>query len=103
MKKQYPNETELKTIEEWKLENSEDYKALALFIISIWQYADLGYAKLWGRKLKLSTVGWSGNEDIIRSLRKSKYFFMVCWQSEHRGGHYKFELPDQKSFNKNLL
>ena len=42
--------------------------------------------------LELHTGGWSGNEDIIDKLSDT-LFWMICWESTRRGGHYYFEIP----------
>lgn len=44
--------------------------------------------------LRLSTGGWSGNEDIITELEKTA-FWMMRWYKEIRGGHYWFELKEE--------
>lgn len=66
-------------------------------IYDIWTY-DLWGFKLYRkygkyRKLELHTGGWSGNEDIIRALRKNMYFFSFYWRKTEVGGHYYFRIP----------
>jgi hypothetical protein len=98
---EYPSEEDLKQIREWKLGGSGSYYDLARFIIALWWNGDV-YARLWGRKLKLHTCGWSGNEDIIAALREQGDpvgFWAVCWDKSQRGGHYWFELPNPKTFD----
>jgi hypothetical protein len=44
-----------------------------------------------GDKIELHTLGWSGNEDIIRELQKSSLWLMH-WSKTFAGGHYYFNL-----------
>jgi len=46
--------------------------------------------------LSLSTGGWSGNEDIIRALKKNFIFWSMYWQMNRRGGHYQFKITLSK-------
>ncbi len=78
-------------IKSWELKKSQDYYDLAKFIIRNWKYDD--YISLRGRKFKLSTGGWSGNEEVMSALDQNKMFNMVCWESSKRGGHFVYELP----------
>lgn len=96
----YPSEPELKAIREWECRTWQDYRDFANYIISIWEYADMGYASLNGNTLRLSTAGWSGNEEILGDIQENKMFMMVCWYSSKRGGHYVFKLPSKKTFNR---
>ena len=40
---------------------------------------------------KVSTGGWSGCEDLIGALQENTIFWMMCWVSSRRGGHFEFE------------
>lgn len=40
----------------------------------------------------LVTMGWSGNEDIIRALEGNYLFSSLCWRESHRGGKHIFEV-----------
>ncbi len=87
----YPTKSELKKIREWDC--NDGYKELMEFVKSIWEYADCGFWSKRGNKYKISTGGWSGNEDIIDALSKNSIFWMACWLESKRGGHYIFEIP----------
>lgn len=63
------------------------------FIKPIWNYSDLEFWKRKGNTYWISTGGWSGNEDIIGTLRENQMFWMMCWYSSRRGGHYVFKVP----------
>lgn len=60
---------------------------------SIWWRADMGI--VWTPEtgaLELHTWGWSGNEDIIATLRTTM-FWAFSWQTIRRGGHYYLNVP----------
>lgn len=95
----YPEQNELDLIEKW---DYNDFLGLIDYIQERWAYADCGYfAREWAKDgitnshtliLKLSTAGWSGNEDIINTLLKNKMFCMIWYYSWRRGGHYQFRI-----------
>jgi len=81
----YPTKRDLKAIEEWKCSDGEaELLKLLSFIESIWEYADIGFFRLTGKKilkLQLHTGGWSGNEEIIGALKNNKHLFWhVLWE-----------------------
>ena len=95
---EYPTDEELKKIEEW---DYKDLLGLARFIQSIWwcgeDMATISEEKEdeYGRKyrmFKLVTGGWSGNEDILRSLHHNQMVSMLAWQSSFRGGLHIYHL-----------
>jgi len=86
----YPTDQELEQIRTWDL---CDLVGLFDFIKSLWTYADVGYWAQHERKYWLDTGGLSGNEDIIETLKERSMFWMICWYSSKRGGHYVFEIP----------
>lgn len=63
------------------------------YIEERWWAGDAGYFRRGRKYLYLSTAGWSGNEEIIGALMKNTMFWMCCWVSSKRGGHYVFEIP----------
>lgn len=82
-KDNYPTEETLSKIESW---DCEDFKGLAQFLYDLWVYDD--YISFDGIVLNLSTGGWSGHEDLIRSIPRPwwyNYFY-----SQRSGGHYIF-------------
>lgn len=84
-----------KTIKNWKFKNwPKDFYDFAKYIGFCWN-KEYGYYRLYGRKLWLSTGGWSENESIMMAINRNKVFNMVCWEMSKRGGHYKFELPNK--------
>lgn len=84
----YPEEYELKKIEEW---DYHDFPGLVEYVYDLWTYKHYWTNEGEG-KYKISTGGWSGNESIIAALMENRMFWAVCWVSSKRGGHYEFEV-----------
>lgn len=92
----YPTEETLNALEE---SDGTDFEAIAQFLVNAWYYPN--YIKLYTakahpvlqsgkrRRLRMSTGGWSGNEDLIYHL--PQMFTTLYFREEHRGGHYLFE------------
>lgn len=38
-----------------------------------------------------STIGWSGNEEIVRAMQDNVMMWNLTWVQSRRGGHYIFE------------
>lgn len=97
----YPHDAALQRIEEWPL---SDAAGLVDFIWALWTFADVYWhqSEAW---LDIATCGWSGNESLIRALQKSP-FWLLCWESTHRGGSYIFNLrrlpPQLREENPNV-
>jgi len=89
----YPTGTELRIIRKWKLEKQKDYYELMNYIKPIWNYSDIEYWKQRGRTFWISTGGWSGNEDIVTTLRENKMFWIMTWVQSRIGGHFIFKMP----------
>jgi hypothetical protein len=83
------------------------------FIFTIWHLRAHGWHsepcvtdhwsgwKLGGTRYHLSTVGWSGNEMLIKMMQKNEMLWDETWQQSQRGGHHTFEvaleeIPDEK-------
>ena len=86
----YPTEEEIAKIKQWP---NTDFKGLMAFIKEeCWWMPDWGWSNR-GKTYRVSTGGWSGNEEIIDALHKNdNFFWALCWQSSRRGGHYVFRL-----------
>ena len=65
-------------------------KVVVPFLRTIWWGPEFGVRET-QRRLYLSTAGWSGNEELIEVL-EGTMFWMLCWESSRRGGHYVFNL-----------
>lgn len=86
MSGRYPSDEELARIVAWPV---EDCAGLLAFVRSIWNWPE--YAWEAGGMIALATGGWSGNEDIIAALQENQMFWILCWQSSHRGGMHWFK------------
>jgi len=87
----YPEESELKEIAEW---DYHDFAGLMKYVEDLWKYDGEYFQVIPGKKTlyKISTGGWSGNEDIIGALMNNAMFWAMCWKSSEYGGHYQFEV-----------
>jgi hypothetical protein len=112
----YPSDEQLEFIKSYKFTfnkegNVNNYQELLDYVHDIWWCPDWGWTKemidadlipdknitpIKVLRLRLSTGGWSGNEDIIQALRENEWFWTFFWQEERRGGHYVFEFKINK-------
>lgn len=98
-KDDYPTDEVLELIKNWKFDNENVYQFISL-IENLWKYDGFSITMEKGEEdkpckykyLNLHTYGWSGNEDIIESLRGNALFWSMFWYTSKRGGHYKFDL-----------
>jgi hypothetical protein len=96
----YPTDEALLKIEKWPF---EDLSGLMEFIKELWWEVEWGWqekekTKFLGHTVtlyKISTGGWSGNEDLIEAMGRNDMFWMMCWASSRRGGHFEFEVRNK--------
>jgi hypothetical protein len=86
----YPSDAALERIAQWP---HTDFAGLIAYVRTLW-WGPPNYWEQDGRALSISTAGWSGNESIIGALQRNTMFWLMCWQSSRRGGHYEFQLPE---------
>ena len=97
----YPTDNALEIVRIW---HWTDSKGWFEFIKSIWWYPDWGWREydepheIWkdriAHRYSISTGGWSGNESVIRSMKKNDMMWDLNWVQSRRGGHYIFELKE---------
>lgn len=95
----YPTEAACLKLEQWPWEDIRGWFAYAR---SLWHHAEYGWhetteahASKPGEivdRIEVSTVGWSGNETLIRAMKKNPFLWQTSWVQARRGGHYVFEL-----------
>lgn len=87
----YPTDDELERIKTWP---HGDFIGLLEFVNANcwWPSPDCGFKRT-GRKFRLATGGWSGNEEVIDALESNPMFVALCWQSSHRGGLRIYHIP----------
>ena len=99
----YPTEKSLEKLEE--VINGEDMvKATDVFYQALTEnyyrdFSGLTKAEVRGTKIvvwEYHTLGWSGNEAIIETL-KTSWLFDYLLQRYDRGGHYYFDPPEEKN------
>ena len=94
MKELYPTDSELEYVRAWDNSKSSVLDFIR-YLRCLWWAEDWGFkceqSESNTLELELHTGGWSGNEDIIGSLRHSM-FWLLYWQVSRRGGHYYFTI-----------
>ena len=93
----YPTEEALEKIKEW---SEDDMLGLMAFVKELWYYPHYGHEEITTSDIldkpiirySISTGGWSGNEDLIEAMQGNHIFWIFCWYSSRRGGHYVFEV-----------
>ena len=100
----YPDDEQLRAIQNWKVKGTEDLLKLFRLIQTEW-WPDKHYFTIEARTRKrdfgsgryiravVHTVGWSGNESIIDSMMNNYMVWSLCWSSSKKGGHYVFHIP----------
>ena len=92
----YPTDEELQAIEDF----AGTPREMTEYLRSIWHWDMVSHEPAESDfgpviRVRLVTGGWSGNESIVSALEKTMYW-MIGWESSHRGGLTVFEFrPDQ--------
>ena len=92
----YPTDKTLDIIREWDDLTPSGRVALLDYVQEAWRYPERVDRWVGNEEKKLiqynfSTGGWSGNEDLIGALMDNNVFWLLCWHSSRRGGHYTFQ------------
>jgi len=96
----YPTDAALDIISLWNADVDDWFT----FIEKLWYFSSHGWNSAIEqdennpiRQVKryyISTIGWSGNESIIKAMEQNEvYLWGTTWVSSRRGGHYVFEYP----------
>jgi hypothetical protein len=86
----YPTDETLETIKNFVVNNDEDCEKLLQMASKVWLYPDYFTKDESTKCWFVSTGGWSGNKDVIRSLEGNHVFWMLYWKQTRVGGHYVF-------------
>lgn len=89
MANEYPREAEIEAIAAWDTTTVQQDKKLWAYIKVLWWMPGWGWRET-RRRIRLSTGGWSGNEDLIEAMKRNWTFWPAHWVSTRRGGHYVF-------------
>lgn len=103
MSGEYPTDEEIARVKSWEFKRRGAFGEFMEYVRSIgnyWTWPDPFGWNQEGRVYHISTGGWSGNEEILGAMQENWIFWAVCWQEHRRGGHYKFELPDEAVYFK---
>jgi len=102
----YPTDETLAAIRLWDVTTAVDAIACMDFVGRAWKWPDWGWEKETGwrgpdswrsrteTRYRISTGGWSGNEDLISALEDNLTVQMLGWHSSRRGGHYEYRFPE---------
>lgn len=60
------------------------------FCKKAWRWPENFKVNIPERNARVSTGGWSGNEDVISALQRNEIFWAIFWEESRRGGHYIF-------------
>ena len=96
MSNEYPSEAALEKIKVWPIGDKFDWHPLMEYVESEWWAADWGWHRM-GNTYRVSTGGWSGNEELISAMQANYMFWSMCWVSSRRGGHFVFRVPKIKT------
>lgn len=86
----YPTEATLRAIRKWDCTSAKARNEFREFVRKAWRYADTSWRQ-GNRYLRISTMGWSGNESLISAMQENFLFWSLTWVESKRGGHYTFE------------
>lgn len=103
----YPTDHALLIIEKW---HWSDPTGWFKFIEGIWWMPSFGWRENVGGidkwteqeledttvRYHISTLGWSGNESIIGSMKTNIILWGDTWVQSRRGGHYIFEVKQSE-------
>lgn len=102
----YPSPRTLRTLTKWPIGN---FGGALDFLAAGWSYpervsrelsaaeVELVHADLGDRFLRVSTGGWSGNEELLAAFRQNIVGWSLTWRLKTSGGLYIFEYPAASS------
>lgn len=91
----YPTAYVLALMAKWSWEDPEGWFNLAE---KLWHHREYGFGKREveaGTEFEISTVGWGGNESLIRAMQENFMLWGSTWRSSRVGGHYVFRIDTE--------
>jgi hypothetical protein len=97
----YPTKEELERIRTWPSTDLRGWFAYIKEAGHWWPTEAFGWSEHDGiddfkrplHMYRISTGGWSGNEEIIQAMHENWMCWYTTWQEHRRGGHYAFSIP----------
>ena len=89
----YPTEAAQEIIRLWHWSDPRGW-----FVLSAWSEGTQPSERdktEWVYLYNISTIGWSGNESLIRAMQSNDMLWHTSWVQSRRGGHYIFEIKDR--------
>lgn len=97
----YPTDEFLKWIEDYDVLKYGGFILLKYVMDAWWPDGQYGCkVQRWykgGRKVMMSTWGWSGNESLIAALQSNLYFWDFHYFAHQTGGHYTFRFTKKNT------
>ena len=85
----YPTEDELHRIRTWDvIPDGERERCLDWIGETCWHFGERGWKKDEHKVYRVSTGGWSGNEDVIYAMKQNVLLWSLSFYNHRRGGHF---------------
>lgn len=85
----YPTDEELRTIRDWKFSKAHSTGDWLEYVRGVWRYPERA-VRVGDGWWYFSTGGWSGNEELIDSMKRNVVGWMSSWEIHRSGGHWWF-------------
>lgn len=94
----YPTEATLERIREWSALDCMGLLEFAKALLRSNCYSTVlaGTDHYGDPVLRVSTGGWSGNEQVIYAMQDNVTWWAMHWYSSRRGGHHEFLIREKK-------
>lgn len=94
----YPTEATLDVVRNWKASTNFAVKDFFAFLREAWRYPERWRGTTMQNPvdreqvsvIRVSTGGWSGNEDLIDAMQENTVLWTLVWEASFRGGGFVF-------------
>ncbi|MGB3937521.1 MAG: hypothetical protein WBL29_17630 [Burkholderiales bacterium] len=94
MRESEPTDADCERARNWPITSMADCEALLEFVRECWwMSAGLISQSPNGELWRVSTGGYSSNEELLSAVQDNGSFWSRCWESTRRGGHFTFIVP----------